>query len=46
MYWTIAEGGTAFGTAMPSFKEALSKEDIWAVIAYIQARMPQKPKQP
>jgi mono/diheme cytochrome c family protein len=42
MYWTIAEGGASFGTAMPSFKETLSKEDIWAVIAYIQARLPQK----
>lgn len=43
MYWTIAEGGTQFGTAMPAFKDALSKDDIWAVIAYIQARLPQNP---
>jgi mono/diheme cytochrome c family protein len=40
MYWTIAEGGAPFGTAMPSFKETLSKDDIWAVIAYLQARLP------
>jgi mono/diheme cytochrome c family protein len=40
MYWTIAEGGAPFGTAMPSFKDKLSKDDIWAVIAYIQARLP------
>jgi len=44
MYWTIAEGGTAFGTGMPAYKDALSKEDIWSAIAYIQARLPQKPK--
>jgi len=41
MYWTVAEGGAQFGSAMPAFKDALSKDDIWAVIAYIQARLPQ-----
>lgn len=41
MYWAIAEGGAEFGTAMPAFKETLSNADIWAVIAYIQARLPQ-----
>jgi len=44
MYWTVAEGGAAFGTAMPAFKETLSVEDIWAVVAYVQARLPAKPK--
>ncbi len=44
MYWTIAEGGAAFGTAMPAYKSALSSDDIWAVTAYIQARLPQKTK--
>jgi len=33
MYWTIAEGGAQFGSAMPLFKSTLSKDDIWAVIA-------------
>ena len=42
MYWTVAEGGAPFGSAMPAFKQGLSKDDIWAVIAYIQARLPQK----
>ena len=40
MYWTVSEGGAPIGTAMPSFKESLSKGDRWAVIAYIQARLP------
>jgi mono/diheme cytochrome c family protein len=44
MYWTIAEGGAAFGTAMPAFKGALSENDIWAVTAYIQARLPERSK--
>jgi mono/diheme cytochrome c family protein len=41
MYWTVAEGGGPVGSAMPSFKNSLSKEDTWAVIAYVQARLPQ-----
>ena len=44
MYWTIAEGGAAFGTAMPAFKGTLTENDIWAVTAYIQARLPERPK--
>ena len=40
MYWTISEGGALLHTAMPSFKDSLSKGDRWAVIAYIQARLP------
>ena len=43
-YWTIAEGGAQFRTAMPAFKNALSSDDIWAVIAYLQARLPQPSK--
>lgn len=41
MAWTIAEGGAQYGTAMPAFKDKLSKDDIWAVTAYIQAHLPQ-----
>jgi mono/diheme cytochrome c family protein len=41
MYWTVAEGGAQFGSAMPAFKGTLSNYDIWAVIAYVQARLPQ-----
>jgi mono/diheme cytochrome c family protein len=44
MYWTVADGGAQFKTAMPAFKDGLSKEDIWAVVAYIQAHLPQTPK--
>jgi mono/diheme cytochrome c family protein len=40
MYWTVAEGGAQFNSAMPAFKSTLSKDDIWAVIAYIQSRLP------
>jgi mono/diheme cytochrome c family protein len=44
MYWTVAEGGKQFETAMPAFKDTLSADDIWSVIAYIQARLPRKAK--
>ena len=44
MHWTVAEGGAQFGTAMPAFKDTLSMDDIWAVVAYIQARMPRRAK--
>jgi mono/diheme cytochrome c family protein len=44
MFWTVAEGGAQFDTAMPKFKDTLPKDDIWAVIAYIQARMPRRAK--
>lgn len=43
IYWTVAEGGAEFGTAMPAFKDTLSKDEIWAVSTYIQAHLP-KPK--
>ena len=42
MYWTVSEGGAQFGSAMPAFKGSLSDRDRWAVIAYVQARLPQK----
>ena len=44
MDWPVAEGGAPLGTAMPPFKDVLSKDDIWAVIAYIQAQLPQETK--
>ncbi|MXO59645.1 c-type cytochrome [Altererythrobacter salegens] len=40
IYWTVAEGGAQFGTAMPAFKDSLSADEIWAVSAYIQAHLP------
>ncbi len=44
MDWTLAEGGAPLGTAMPPFEDVLSKDDIWAVITYIQAQLPQETK--
>ncbi|MCB1860313.1 MAG: cytochrome c [Gammaproteobacteria bacterium] len=36
LYWTIAEGGTPLGTAMPVFKSVLSEEQIWEIILYLR----------
>ena len=40
VYWSIAEGGRAFDSEMPAFKQTLPKRDIWAVTAYLRAGMP------
>jgi len=40
IYWSIAEGGKAFNSEMPAFKQTLSKQDIWSVTAYLRAGMP------
>jgi len=35
--WTISEGGVPVGSAMPPFKTALSKDDIWKVMLYLRS---------
>ncbi len=40
LLWSIAEGGKPFGTAMPAFKDKLSEEQIFAIVAYLRASLP------
>jgi mono/diheme cytochrome c family protein len=40
LLWTISEGGEQFGTAMPSFKNELSQDQIWQIVAYLRAGFP------
>jgi mono/diheme cytochrome c family protein len=40
IYWSVAEGGDRFDSDMPAFKDRLSKEDMWAVVAYVSAGLP------
>lgn len=40
LLWAIAEGGQGFGTAMPAFKDALSRDEIWQVVLYLRAGLP------
>ncbi len=39
-FWRIREGGQAFGSAMPAWKDVLTDEQIWAVILYMRAGFP------
>lgn len=40
MLWSISDGGEAFGTAMPAFKDTLSRDEIWKIVAYMRAGFP------
>ena len=40
LLWAISEGGAPFGTDMPAFKDALSQDEIWQIIAYMRAGFP------
>ena len=40
LLWTIAEGGGAFETDMPAFKDVLETEQIWQIITYMRAGFP------
>ena len=40
VFWRIREGGQAFGSAMPAWKDVLSEEQIWKVILYMRAGFP------
>jgi mono/diheme cytochrome c family protein len=46
LLWSIAEGGKQFDTEMPAFKDALKREDIWKIIAYMRAGFPDYAKSP
>jgi mono/diheme cytochrome c family protein len=37
LLWSISEGGKQFDTEMPAFKDALARDDIWKIIAYMRA---------
>jgi mono/diheme cytochrome c family protein len=41
MYWSIADGGRTLKTDMPSYRGKLTDEEIWSVIGYVQARLPE-----
>jgi mono/diheme cytochrome c family protein len=37
LLWSISEGGKDFDTKMPAFRNALSRDDIWKIVAYMRA---------
>lgn len=40
LLWSIAEGGTPFDSAMPAFKDRLTRAEIWKIIAFMRAGFP------
>jgi hypothetical protein len=40
LLWSVAEGGVPFGSDMPAFRERLTREQIWQIIAYMRAGFP------
>ena len=43
LLWTVSEGGAAFGTAMPAFRDALTETEIWQIVGYMRAGFPTIP---
>jgi len=42
LLWTLSQGGEALGTDMPAFKDALSEDEMWRVILFVQAGLPRR----
>jgi mono/diheme cytochrome c family protein len=40
LLWSISEGGKQFETEMPPFKDTLTRDEIWRIIAYMRAGFP------
>ena len=40
LMWSISEGGGQFNSEMPAFKDELSQDEIWDIIAYMRAGFP------
>ncbi|MGH1419432.1 MAG: c-type cytochrome [Hyphomicrobiaceae bacterium] len=41
LLWSISDGGAEFKTGMPAFKDVLTKQEIWKIVAYMRAGFPQ-----
>lgn len=46
MLWSIADGGKDFGSPMPAFKGALSRDEIWKIVIFMRAGFPGKAEAP
>lgn len=40
LLWSISEGGEQFDSDMPSFKNNLTRDEIWKIIAFMRAGFP------
>jgi len=41
LLWTLSEGGKQFETDMPAFKDALARDEMWRIVAYMRAGFPE-----
>lgn len=41
LLWSISEGGKQFDSEMPAFKDRLTREQIWDIVAYMRAGFPE-----
>ena len=41
LLWPIAEGGAEFDTEMPAYKNTLSQDEIWKIVAFMRAGFPE-----
>ena len=44
LLWAISDGGKQFDTAMPAYKDKLSRDEIWRLIAYMRKGFPDTDK--
>lgn len=44
LLWTIAEGGAPVGSEMPAFKEILTENEMWKIVAAMRAGFPMPPQ--
>ncbi len=40
LLWSISEGGKQFNSEMPAFKDKLTREEIWSLIAFMRSGFP------
>jgi mono/diheme cytochrome c family protein len=40
LLWTISDGGKSFDSAMPAFRDTLTRDEIWDIVAYMRAGFP------
>ncbi|MEM7685745.1 MAG: cytochrome c [Pseudomonadota bacterium] len=40
LIWALSDGGEPFGSDMPAFRDRLSRDEMWHVIAYMRAGFP------
>jgi mono/diheme cytochrome c family protein len=45
-YWSISEGGGAFKTDMPPFKNDLTDREIWRILTFMRTAFSERPTQP